>query len=107
MLMHPGTPRRQRAAVHSWPSAALSETQAEAAMRGFLHATGWQAADFELHIAPAPLATRPSRPKDTILTVRRCSNGAERLYYDGPTSSWLSQLLNDVEQGVFGARRQG
>lgn len=107
MLMRSGTPRQRRAAVHNWPSPVLSETQAEAAMRGFLHATGWAAADFELHIAPAPLTIRPSRPQDVILTVRRRSNGAERMYYEGPTSCWLAQLLQDVEQGVFGAKRKG
>jgi hypothetical protein len=94
--------------VHNWPAPkeGLSELQAEAAMRGFLHATGWDAADFQLHVAPAPLDPRPSRPRDRIVTVRRLSTGDERLYYDGPFSAWYAQLLQDVERGVFGARKR-
>lgn len=107
MLMHPNTPKRQREAVHNWPApkGGLSELQAEAAMRGFLHATGWDAADFELHIDAAPLTARLGRPHDKILTVKRRSTAQERLYYAGPFSAWLAQLLQDVEQGHFGGRR--
>jgi hypothetical protein len=108
MLMRSGSPRALRSAVHNWPSPkdGLSELQVEAAMKGFLHATGWDGSDFVLRIDPAPLPTRPNRPRDRILTVRRQSTGHERLYYAGPFSSWLAQLLQDVEQGIFGARRR-
>jgi hypothetical protein len=37
-----------------------------------------------------------------IVTVRRMSNGVERLYSGGPGSAWLAALLSDIDQGLFG-----
>lgn len=101
----------RRAAVHHWPAAGradgLSEEQAQAAMRAFLHATGWDAGDFELRTVTSPVLGRPMRPKDRLVRVTRRATGSERLYCAGPFSAWLAQLLDDVEQGCFGTTPNG
>jgi hypothetical protein len=80
----------------------MNEQQAKAAMRGFLHAMGRDAADFDLQMDDAPLSGY-METTDRLLTVVRRSTGLERLYSAGPHSVWLAELISDVERGEFGA----
>lgn len=96
----------KRRPVHHWPQdrrQGLSTGQASAAMRGFLDALGHDASDFELHVQrESPLAAWLGAGDHHMVAVRRRSTGDERLYAAGPHSSWLAELLQDLEGGRFG-----
>jgi hypothetical protein len=97
---------RKNTTVHHWPKGGvgngMSEQQATAAMRAFLHAMGRDATDFELQMDDGPLSGYVPTD-DRLLTVVRRSTGLERLYSAGPHSAWLAELISDVEGGEFGA----
>jgi hypothetical protein len=80
----------------------LSPAQAGAALRSFLHALGHDPADFELEVDAESQLSELLGLDDRMVTVRRVSNGTERLYAAGRHSSWLAELLLDIEGGCFG-----
>ncbi len=101
---------RTRGTAHHWPRGGvgngMTHEQAHAAMRAFLHAMGWDASDFTIQVEPAPALSRLMGVQDRLVTVACRSSGQQRSYTAGPFSSWLAELLQDVEQGGFGLPRR-
>lgn len=97
---------KKRSLVHHWPQdgrQGLSARQASAAMRGFLDALGHDASDFELQLQrESSLGAWLGNGDPRMVAVRRRSTGDQRLYAAGPHSSWLAELLQDLEGGRFG-----
>lgn len=89
---------------HQWAVHELNADQAQAAFRSFLSTFGHCAEDFALEIdRESQLSVLLGLP-DRLITVRRMSTGYERLYATGGSSSWLAELLQDLEDGRFGRR---
>lgn len=80
----------------------LSAAQADAALRSFLHTLGHDPADFVLEVDAESQLSELLGLDDRMVTVRRVSNGTERLYAAGRHSLWLAELLQDIEGGCFG-----
>jgi hypothetical protein len=70
-----------------------------------LATAGYDIADFDIHCVPAPLATELGLD-DAVLTVRRRSTGAERMYLGTPDAGWCSLLQRDASSRAFGDRRR-
>jgi hypothetical protein len=87
---------------HLWPVDHLSVDQAQAALRSFLSTLGHCSDDFALEVDPESQLSALLGLPDRLVTVRRVSTGHERLYAVGAASSWLAELLQDLEDGQFG-----
>jgi hypothetical protein len=92
-------------ALHQWAIGEMTGEQAQAAFRSFLSTLGHDARDFALEIDHESQLSDMLGLADRLLTVRRLSTGEERLYAAGPHTSWLAALLQDLEDGHFGAER--
>lgn len=74
-----------------------------AVLNSFLVAFGHRPGDFEVRIDEhSPVGTLLGLD-DRLVTVRRVSTGVERLYVANSYSSWLAELLHDVNAGHYGA----
>lgn len=89
---------------HQWPADDLSAGQAQAALRSFLSTRGHCPEDFALEIDHESQLSELLGLPDRLVTVRRRSTGHERLYAAGSASSWLAELLQDLDDGQFGPR---
>lgn len=89
---------------HVWPGldAGMSAPQACAAMRAALANGGHDPRDFELSLDEESQLNALLGISERLLTVRRRSNGEERLYSAGAHTPWLAELLHDVASGLFG-----
>jgi hypothetical protein len=73
-----------------------------AVLNSFLAAFGHEPADFEVRIDERSPVGALLGLDDRLVTVRRASTRAERLYVANSYSSWLAELLYDVNAGHYG-----
>jgi hypothetical protein len=71
--------------------------------RSSLEWYGYSVDDFELGETPDPPAAQGTEPPRGRVTVTRKSTGVTRHYHVG-ARSWVDQLEEDLNRGVFRAR---
>jgi hypothetical protein len=73
-----------------------------AVLNSFLAAFGHDPRDFEVRVHEHSPIGALLGLDDRLVTVRRVSADVERLYVTSSYSSWLAELLHDVNAGQYG-----
>lgn len=81
--------------------------QASHALCGVLRAKGFEIGDFELEDDAAPGLSDLFGVRGSLLRVRCCSTGEERMYHTGLGSVWLGAFLMDLGGGHFSRAVRG
>ena len=77
------------------------------ALSGVLRAKGFEIGDFELEDDAAPGLSDLFGVRGSLLLVRCCSTGEERMYHTGSGSAWLGAFLMDLGGGHFSRAVRG